>query len=312
MAYPHARPFMAAALLASLTACSSQSMPNAPSSQQNVQTLPASSRVAQLRSNVLHAANQEPYGVGLHVIAALTAGLQQWTHEYCQRKEVSGSCPTSPGKTSATFSISHSGTDTINGGTFTLETSDASTLGDSTYGFDLTASGGQNTPGQDGAAVPTDNIAWFDRMHITSKTLPKGTPVTIKVELSVVPTAANVSCTADQNSSAGFTYLATGADAHEGYMQLNGGCSAPNKFVYTIGPNGEGGQGKTDSGVISTSVGKTVDISGSGGFNGWACTFTETCVKSYVTSIAGDVIWKIKSISPAGVTYTTNSGHMYN
>ena len=118
----------------------------------------------------------QPYGVGLHVIAALTAGLQQWTHEYCQRKEVGSSCPTSPRKTSATFSISHLGTDTINGGHFTLQTSDASTLGDSTYGFDLTASGTPNTPGQDGANVETDNIALFDRMHITSSTLPQDRP----------------------------------------------------------------------------------------------------------------------------------------
>lgn len=155
------------------------------------------------------------------------------------------------------------------------------------------------------------SFAWSDNLHVKSSTLRKGTAVTISVQLALAPSATNVSCTSDQNSSAAIDYTGTGIDQYGYTMELGGDCASPGSFVYTVGNSGRGGQGTTDTGVISTTVGATVAIEGSGYAAGWACTFTFGCDGSYVTDVAGTVTWKITGVSPKGITYTTDSGRTY-
>lgn len=250
------------------------------------------------------------YGVGLGVAASLTAGLKQWSHQFCATNSSSDCSGIVEHKKSVTYSVSQSGTDKINGGHFSLKTDEVSTLGQSSYNIALKANGASNTPGQDGAVVNPANITWSDNLHVKSKTLKKGTPVTISVQLSLTPSVTDVSCTSDQNSSASIDYTGTGADQFSSFMKVSGYCVGSGSFVYVI-DDGSGGQGTTDTGTIATSVGATVGIAGNGSFVGWACSFTPTCVRSYVTNIAGSATWTITGVSPKGATYTTDSGRKY-
>lgn len=251
------------------------------------------------------------FGVSLTATAALTAGDNQWSQQFCATNSSSNCSGIVEHKKSVGYKAAQSGTDTINGGHFTLKTNEVSAMGQSSYNVNLTAHGGSSTPGQDGASLNPTNLGWSDNLHVKSSTLPKGTPVTISVQLVLAPSATNVSCSSDQNSSAGVDFTGTGNDQFGFAMELSGGCASPGSFVYVVGNQGRGGQGTTDTGVIDTKVGATVGIAGSGYAGGWACTFTPVCDGHYVTDVAGTVTWKITGVSPNGVTYTTDSGGTY-
>ena len=250
------------------------------------------------------------YGTGLNVSAALFAGSSQWSKQYCATHSSSNCGGVVQHQKEHGFSASHAGHDKQYGGTFTLSTSEDSSMGSSSYGFNLTADGTVYTPGQDGAGV-SGGFAWTDNLHIKSKHLAKGTPVTINVELSVTPGTTDVDCTSDDNSIASVSDVASGTDKYGTTLQVGGGCANPGDFEYVVGANSAGGVGTTDTGVLTASVGDTVGIYGAGSYQGWACTFTFSCYGSYTTDLSGTFTWKITSVSPNGVTITTDSGRKY-
>lgn len=301
-------PVLAVALFALAACSSSQSLPSSPSSLQSGHPVTANNRNFPSFPKVLPMAKS--YGVGLDVAAALIAGDNQWSKQYCANKSSSSCSAIVEHKTSFSFSASHSGSDKVNGGHFTVATQNTSGLAQSSYELDATAHGTPYTPGQDGGSGDA-YMPWSDNLHVKSSTLRKGTAVTISVQLTIAPNVTSVSCTSDTNSEAALDYSGTGVDQYGSLLQVSGGCAAPGSFEYVVGSGGAGGQGTTDTGTINTTVGSTVAIGGALQVNGWACTFTFTCTGNYVTDLSGTGTWKITGISPAGVTYTTDSGHTY-
>ena len=231
-----------------------------------------------------------------------------YTHTYCQSKGT-GNCPvTRKGLRSAQFSDAK----TLHGrdGTFHISQSAASALGLSTYGDDANASSTDGTGSVEGARGE-EWLNWSDTLHVTSKSLPKGSPVTISVVLTVSPSVTNVGCDPSNLAQGQLTFTASGQDSLGGSaLSVVGGCSN-GTFIYLFGP-GSGASGTSDSGVIDTSVGSAVNITGFGHVVNVVCdSFGGTCVGSFPSHLTGTATWQITGIT-SGAAYRTDSGDSYH
>ena len=292
------------AIVLVFTACStSPGMPGSPSTLQAPQRSAASNPVTAPFAKV--PPPTKSYGVGLSIAAGITGG-NGWDYQYCFNKG-SDCGGIVQHKTSAKHAVSHVLPEPSNGVTFNVATSDDSTLGQSAYSIDVKAKGSPNTPPGPAAAVNPVDASWTDNLHIISRTLPKGTQVTISVALSVAPSITNVDCATSANAT--IDYFGEGVDSLGQTMEVGGSCAGSNgQFIYYL-DGGNGPQGTTDTGVITGSVGDTIGIYGSGSFAGGVC--NSACTQKYVSNIAGTVTWKITGISPAGASYKTDSGRTY-
>lgn len=247
-----------------------------------------------------HKAN---YGIGLFGEIGVGDGYKNYLHDYCQRKEVSGSCPSSPGLEDAKFAQSktlHS-----EDGAFLASQSGESQLGTDTYASEAHAKSTDKTNYVEGSSSE-ENFQWNDTLHVTSSGLKKGKPVTINVVLTVIPSVTNVGCGADDLDVGNMTWQAAGATG-SAPLSISAGCNN-GSFVYMTG-NGQ--QGTQQTGTINTSVGDTVSLFGSGYVSDGACgSFGGTCNGNFTSDLEGTVTWRITGITP-GASYTTDSGIMY-
>lgn len=246
---------------------------------------------------------KKTYGIGLYGQIGVDTGYKNYSHDYCQRKEVSSSCPWSPGLTHAKFSQSK--TIGSSDGSFSAKQSGSSDLGSDTYSSDAHAKSTDKTGFVEGSSS-TENFQWNDVLHVTSKKLKKRTPVTINVVLTVNPSTTNVGCSNTDIDSGSMTWQAVGYVGSTP-LSITGGCSNYS-FVYFIST---GQQGTQEAGTINTSVGDTVSLFGSGYVSDGACgSFGGTCVGNFTSDLAGTVTWKITGIT-AGASYHTDSGSTY-
>jgi hypothetical protein len=240
---------------------------------------------------------QKNFGVGLQANASIVFG-NGFSKSYCQSK--GASCPPTKlhlKKAKFATSKSLSGKD----GTFTVAESAASELGDSTYSVTASASSSDQSGAVEGSSA-TESFNWTDTLHVSSSTLPQGSPVTISISFQVNPGGTNVDC-GNPLAAATLTFIATGQDASGNAMSVSGNCNG-SSFEYLLG---NGTQGTSETGTIQANVGDSVTIAGNGSVSGAVCgSFGGTCVGGFDAALSGSATWKIPGITK-GATYTTDS-----
>jgi hypothetical protein len=241
------------------------------------------------------------FGVGLAAAMLSGYGSDNFVYQYCEeRGDGFQDCPAvEPGKTIAGYSasrviVSHG----YNyGSTGTAVQHATSGLGEFKYYQNDIAN----------FYISSEmNAAWNDVLHIGSKTLHKGTPVSLGVSLTLEPGYyVYLEC---------YPYGATTGKEYfygPGYVSIYGQCNYTETFDLTIGsPNGP--EGTQATGTIDTTVGATVPIGGGATTTDYTCEGTACLdLQTFTAGVGGTVKWRIVKI-PAGVTYTTDSGHRYS
>jgi hypothetical protein len=150
--------------------------------------------------------------------------------------------------------------------------------------------------------------AWNDTLYISSKTLKKGAPVTIGVQLALKP-GTNVACDAAGNSFGEVDFYSASISPPSGStFSISGGC-VDGAFEYYLYGNAKQ-QGTTAVGTIATSVGASYPLYFAVSGNVIACQTQNYCVGMFAASLSGNYAFKITSIT-SGATYTTASGVTY-
>ena len=297
--------FVPAALCLALTACSGQS------------SVPSGTLAPPLGgslSSSLHAPGAAPakkskdYGVGLSTTASVISDKANVSKNHCQSKlDASNNCPQFKAglkKAKFAYSKSLSGKD----GTFSLSQSADSLLGTETYSQTTSASSTDQSDAVEGAGG-MESFSWTDTLHVSSTTLPAGTPVTISVSLDVNAGTTVDDCNGGSLTAATLYFEGPGYDALGNGLQISGGCDSSYAFEYVTG---DGTQGTNMTGTITTYVGYSVGLSGQGYVQNGVCgSFGGSCVGDFNSALSGSVAWKITGIT-AGATYTTDSGSKYN
>jgi hypothetical protein len=284
-----------AALSLSLVACQGN-VPVPASGSQPEMGLQSTSAVRSVRDS-----NKPTFGVGLAAAMASGYGSDGFVYQYCEVKQDDfETCPAVEwGKTISGYSASR----TIvsqgynYGSTGTAVQHATSGLGEFRYYQNDVAN----------FYISSEmNAAWNDVLHIQSKTLHKGAPVSLGVSLTLEPGYyAYLEC---------YPYGATAGKEYfygPGYVSIYGQCNYTENFELTIGsPNGPPGTQAT--GTLETKVGATLPIGGGATTSAYTCE-GGACEdeQTFTAGLGGTVKWRIVKI-PAGVTYTTDSGHRYS
>jgi hypothetical protein len=248
------------------------------------------------------------WGVGMNGAAGLfPPSGHQFNYEYCQQQ---GSCPTfTPGLRGAGYHVTKMLRTTQ--GNFGIAFSASQTPGVSTYDQIADTSGKDQSPG--GFAGGLTNSASVDVITLHSTTLPRGTPVTLGVGLTLTNPKNVLSCTS-QNFSATLQSGGSGVGAQGGTnLAIVGYCTSRGSFEYHIG-NFLGPMGTTDPGTLQAQVGQPFGVFESVGVTanaGCEVPNEPPCSQHFVVELGGTIRWTITSLPP-GVTYTTASGVRYN
>lgn len=253
------------------------------------------------------AAAKKTFGVGYATQALLLYNAAPHEHDYCQTKGHGfDDCPSyADGKKSESHSASGSGKDSTSGAKVAYDQSGTSLLGREQYSQKVSAASKHVSFA---SASGQEHFGWTDVLRVKSGSHAKLTPVTIWFELTVNPSKTSVNCKYDPTADLEFT--ATGSDKQQSNLDVTGKC-INGKFTYTL-DNGNGGKGLKDVGYTNTSVGSTVAISGTGTIREAACQLAASCPKSYASDLVGSVTWRIKKITPGGVSVTSDSGTGYS
>ena len=159
------------------------------------------------------------------------------------------------------------------------------------------------------AGATISNGWWQDEFTISSQTLKNGTPVTLGVQAALNPTETNVACDAAQTSVGElFIYSASITPSSGSQFSISGDCVS-GTFEYLLG---NGVQGTTETGTISTAVGDkfTVYFVMTGDVAVCEDNKNQACLGLYAANLGGSYQFTVTSIT-SGATYTTASGNMY-
>ena len=151
---------------------------------------------------------------------------------------------------------------------------------------------------------------WNDTIYVHSKTLKKGTPVTIGVQLALYPTTTSITCDSAKNSVGQLVLYSASITPPPSYGEfaINGLCSG-GSFEYILYGSFKD-QGTTAVGTIGTAVGDSYPLYFSMDGNVTACQTSNYCVGTTGAKLAGHFKFTITSITP-GATYRTASGNTY-